>query len=133
VTLRTRTKFFGSNTEAELRKVAKENERIAKAMLIVEKMSASEEEQYRADILELQELDYTSRIYEATQEGINEGIVKGRAEGINEGIDKGRAEGRTEGINEGIVKTAKRMKDEGLDTDLIAKVTGLSESAIANM
>jgi predicted transposase/invertase (TIGR01784 family) len=99
------TKFFGSDTEAELRAVAKENERIAKAMLIVEKMSASEAEQYRADILELQELDYTSRIYEATQEGINEGIVK----------------------------TAKRMKDEGLDTDLITKVTGLSESVIANM
>jgi predicted transposase/invertase (TIGR01784 family) len=62
---------------------------------------------------------------EARKVAIEEGYEDGFEEGFEDGIDKGRAEER--------MQNAKRMKDEGLDTDLITKVTGLSKSAIVNM
>ena len=43
-----------------------------------------------------------------------------------EGMEKGRAEGRAEGL----LATARKMKADGLSTELIAKYTGLSEQDV---
>ena len=40
-------------------------------------------------------------------------------------MEKGRAEGRAEGEAIGIQKTAKKMKDEGIDAKTISKLTDL--------
>ena len=50
----------------------------------------------------------------------------GFAEGLAEGEAKGRSEGKAEGLAEGKVLIAKAMIEEGIDTNTIAKVTGLS-------
>ena len=42
------------------------------------------------------------------------------------GFEKGEAKGRAEGKNE----IAKKMKDEGLDVELIVKMTGLSKEEV---
>ena len=42
------------------------------------------------------------------------------------GLTEGEAKGRTESKNE----IAKKMKDEGLDVELIVKMTGLSKEEI---
>jgi predicted transposase/invertase (TIGR01784 family) len=59
-----------------------------------------------------------------------EGEFFGRAEGKAEGRAEGLAKGRAEGLAEGILQTARKMKSEGIDTDTISKVTGLSVKEI---
>ena len=54
------------------------------------------------------------------------GRAEGFAEGLAEGEAKGRSEGKAEGLAEGKVLIAKAMIEEGIDTNTIAKVTGLS-------
>jgi predicted transposase/invertase (TIGR01784 family) len=95
-------KFFGSESDEDLRNVAKESEKIGKAMLTIEKLSADEEERVRAEYAEMQRRDYRSR------------------------IDGAKREGR----DESRVEIAQQMKVEGLDVALISKVTGLPEEEI---
>jgi predicted transposase YdaD len=71
---------------------------------------------------------------EGEKQGRKEGLEKGRAEGIEkgraEGIEKGRAEGIEKGRAEGHAnanrENARRMKLDGMPTELIAKYTLLS-------
>ena len=68
------------------------------------------------------ERDYQNIIDTAAEDGRAEGF----AEGLAEGEAKGRSEGKAEGLAEGKVLIAKAMIEEGIDTNTIAKVTGLS-------
>ena len=74
--------------------------------------------------------DNFSVIDTARQKGRAEGLEKGRAEGL----EKGRAEGRVEGLAEGRVEEkqemVRRMKADGMATEMIAKYTGLTKSEI---
>ena len=63
------------------------------------------------------------------QKGEAIGVEKGRAEGEAIGIEKGRAEGETIGI----LKTAKKMKEEGLDVNVISKLTNLPVDKIEKL
>ena len=54
------------------------------------------------------------------------GIAQGRAEGVAQGI----AQGIAQGVAQGISDTARRMKEAGMDTELISKFTGLTPSEI---
>ena len=66
--------------------------------------------------------------------GRSEGIDIGRTQGRSEGIDIGRTQGRTEGISIGRVESlrvvAKNMKEQGFETDIIIKTTGLDKEEI---
>ena len=72
------------------------------------------------------------------EEGREEGLAEGRAEGREEGRKEGRAEGREEGRAEGraeqhaedMLAVASKMKAQGLSTEIIATVTGLSAADI---
>jgi flagellar biosynthesis/type III secretory pathway protein FliH len=89
--------------------------------------------------------DWFSVMNTAKKDGLEEGeaigIEKGRAEGEAIGLQKGeaiglqkgRAEGRAEGETIGIVKTAKKMKEEGLDVNVISKLTNLSVDEIVKL
>ena len=70
----------------------------------------------------------TERTYykSAHRHGYAEGKEEGYKKGWDKGWDKGREEGREEGALEEKKKNAKAMKDLGISTDVIAKVTGLS-------
>lgn len=69
-------------------------------------------------------------IAEGRKEGRSEGRKEGRAEGIAEGRKEGRAEGRAEGMSEGMEaeRTANvvRMYQNGIDKELISKISGYS-------
>ena len=54
---------------------------------------------------------------------------KSRAEGLAEGRAEGLAEGRAEGVR----STALKMKVEGFDNEMIARITGLSVKEIENL
>ena len=58
-------------------------------------------------------------------EGMMEGEEKGIELGMEMGMAKGLAKGRAEGAQSEKLDTAKRMKSEGLDINLIAKITQL--------
>ena len=74
-------------------------------------------------------------VEEATKRAIEEGLAKGMAEGLEkgmaEGLEKGMAEGRAEGVENERLAIAYRMKNLGIDVDLISQVTGLSADEVA--
>ena len=69
--------------------------------------------------------------------GLKKGRAEGRAEGEAIGLQKGEAigieKGRVEGETIGILKTAKKMKEEGLDVNVISKLTNLSIDEIVKL
>ena len=69
--------------------------------------------------------------------GIEKGRAEGRAEGEAIGLQKGEAigveKGRAEGEAIGILKTAKKMKEEGLDVNVISRLTNLSVDEIGKL
>lgn len=59
--------------------------------------------------------------------------MEGRAEGRAEGLTEGRAEGRAEGEQLKAMEVARGMKADGLSAEAIARYTGLSVAAIAEL
>lgn len=67
------------------------------------------------------------RDYLVTMEAAKiEGRAEGRAEGREEGREEGRAEGREEGREEGKFEVARKMKEDGMSAEIIAKYTGFT-------
>ncbi|MFW5799294.1 MAG: hypothetical protein ACOCV8_00655, partial [Spirochaetota bacterium] len=64
-------------------------------------------------------------------------IEKGRKEGREEGERKGREEGERKGREEGerkkAIETAKKMKNDNVEINIIMKYTGLSKKEIENL
>ena len=71
---------------------------------------------------------------EGMAKGMAKGRTEGRAEGMAEGMAKGRAEGMAKGRTEGRTAEKKdialKMKQNGLEYNLIASITGLSKEEI---
>ena len=65
--------------------------------------------------------------------GLEEGLDIGRKEGRKEGREEGRKEGREEGERNKSIQIATGMKQEGLDSALIAKLTKLSLEEIEKL
>ncbi|MEE1258750.1 MAG: Rpn family recombination-promoting nuclease/putative transposase [Paludibacteraceae bacterium] len=65
--------------------------------------------------------------------GMEEGLDIGRKEGREEGRKEGREEGREEGEHNKAIQIATDMKQEGLDSALIAKLTNLSLEEIEKL
>ena len=63
---------------------------------------------------------------EGKKEGLEEGIEIGKNEGFKDGVEVGLKEGEEKGK----IEIAKNAIDEGLSTDLIVKLTGLTEKEI---
>ena len=91
----------------------KENEEIKEAVEQLTQMSADEYERELYEIRERSRLTYNTEIYEA------------RRKGIEEGIEEGKKQDRKE--------IAKKMKEEGIDVELIKKITGLTEKEINSL
>ena len=66
-------------------------------------------------------------------EGIDEGIAIGQKEGIAIGQKEGISIGQREGIAKEKLRTAKGMRDAGVDLDLIAQITGLTKKDILKL
>ena len=92
----------------------KENEEIKEAVEQLTQMSADEYERELYEIRERSRLTYNTEMYEARRKGMEEGKIKGKAEGKTEEKKK----------------IAKKMKEEGLDIELIKKITNLTEEQI---
>ena len=89
------------------------------------------------DEVDMEELGYKIGMEEGLDIGRKEGRKEGREEGRKEGRKEGREEGRKEGREEGehnkAIQIATDMKQEGLDSALIAKLTNLSLEEIEKL
>lgn len=65
-------------------------------------------------------MDERSRLKQARREGMEEGMQKGVEKGMQKGVEKGKLE------------IAKNALEEGLDMELIEKLTGLSRNELEN-
>ena len=82
------------------------------------------------DLPQLQDL---SEVKHMLSERVTEWTQQWKQQGLEQGLKKGRQEGIKKGIEESSLATAQRMLQEGLAVDLIARVTGLSESKISTL
>ena len=77
--------------------------------------------------------DYTSTLDTAYTKGERKGREEGREEGRAEGREEGMAEGLEKGIEKANRENARRMKADGMPTELIAKYTGLTAEQINSL
>ena len=90
-----------------------ENEEIKEAVKQLKEMSADEYERELYEIRERSRLTYNTEMYEARRKGLEEGKAEGEAKEKRE--------------------IAKKMKEEGFDTKIIQKITGLTEEEIESL
>ena len=87
-------------------------------------MSKKDRDRYRDE--QKQYWDYWSTLETAEKNAQAKGLAKGRVEGRTEG----RVEGRVEGETQKAIEIARNMKNEGFDSAMIIKITGLSPKEI---
>jgi predicted transposase/invertase (TIGR01784 family) len=76
---------------------------------------------------------HTSSYHSAMYTAKMNSEAKGMAKGMVKGMAKGMAEGREEGREEKAIEIAKAMKNEKMDVNTIAKITGLTAAEIENI
>lgn len=107
----------------------------AREKLLFSQMNREEQAAYRRYLDN--RVILADQIFTAKGEGRLEGRAEGREEGREEGRKEGREEGREEGRKEGQqsekLRAARKMKDDGMSVDLIAKYTGLTIEQIENL
>lgn len=94
----------------------------------IARFSPEERSAYEASLKNMR--DYKNTLSSAEHRGRVEGHAEGLAEGLAEGHAKGKAEGLSEGSKIKAVEVAYKMKEMGMPTEEIAKITSLSISEI---
>jgi predicted transposase/invertase (TIGR01784 family) len=107
--------------------------RIAAAEACLQELSNDERLRNVIEMREKAQLDWNSSINYAHREGLAEGRAEGEAKGRVEGEAKGRTEGRVEGETETRIETARKALAEGLPSEVIQKITGLSLEEISKL
>lgn len=102
------------------------NPEIGKAIEQIEEAAFTDDELYIYDrfwdMVSTAKMQITSSRKDGMRKGLKEGMEKGMEKGMKEGIEKGIGEER--------IRTARKMKAEGLGTDMITKITGLTPNEI---
>lgn len=99
----------------------KENEEIKEAVKQLKEMSADEYERELYEIRERSRLTYNTEMYEARRKGVEEGKKIGEKRGEKRGEQKEKRE------------IAKKMKEEGIDIQVIQRITELTKKEIENI
>ncbi len=110
------------------------NPEIGKAIEQIEEAAFTDDELYIYDrfwdMVSTAKMQITSSRKDGMRKGLKEGMEKGMEKGMKEGMEKGMKEGIEKGIGEERIRTARKMKAEGLGTDMITKITGLTPNDI---
>lgn len=77
--------------------------------------------------------DENLKIYRDNQNTMAYAIKMAREEGFKEGIEQGMKEAIEQGRQEVRIEIAKKAKMNGIDIDVIAKSTGLSQGQIEQL
>jgi predicted transposase/invertase (TIGR01784 family) len=120
-------KHAATTSEADLRKIVGKDHAIERAYEELNQFNWSEEE-----LIAYEEAEKRSMDSQATEDYFfDQGETKGRVAGRVEGRAEGRVEGRAEGIQQRNLEIAKSMLKEGVELDLISKVTGLDKDSLS--
>ena len=85
-----------------------------------------EEANHDAGVIEIMTLEEHAKMHEAFA------FDRGLEQGLEQGREQGLEQGRVEGEKASLLESARKMHVEGLDADLIKKITGLSPEEYAN-
>ena len=96
---------------------------------VTESISKTKDEWIQQFLLDKARNDYNC--YAAARE--KTGFERGRQQGERIGREQGERIGREQGEKAGIYKTAKNLKELGIDVGTIQKATGLSAEEIASL
>ena len=113
--------------------LAKQSPVMEKAKNRLVRVSASQRILFAMDKAEKHERDRISSSEAEKEDARAEGLADGIAEGMAKGMAKGMEKGMAEGIAKAKAEYAKKMKAEGFDNALIAKITGLSVEQIERL
>jgi predicted transposase/invertase (TIGR01784 family) len=116
------SRFMAARTEEELDMAAAANPRVAQAVQRVRYFTADEQRRLDLESRDKWLRDQITRENTARKEGRAEGQAEGRAEG--------RTEGRAEGIAEERLAVARRSLIEGLNVEVVARLTGLNPEEV---
>lgn len=114
-------RFLGGKTRREFEAMAKKNQYIDEAYRELEKLSADEQAKLEYEAREKALRDYNSQMNSALRRGMQRGIEKGQKKGLEEGRKEGKS---------ALIRT---MFENGAEPELIAQLTGLSLSEIAEL
>ena len=110
-----------------------ENRDTSKALSIVEKSAMTEGQLYAYERFWMSVVDERILREAAIKKGLAEGMEKGMEKGLAEGMEKGMEKGLAEGMEKMSISIAKKMKQKGMSSDLIAEMTGLSLDTIGTL
>ena len=127
--------YFLENPESEkVKNIMKKNEGVKEAKEKLEEISNDEEMQRIIDWrIEAAELDAASERFYIRKKAREEGIKEGKEEGIKQGIKQGMKEGMKEGRQEEKIEIAKKMKENGINIDVIVEITQLDKEKILQL
>jgi predicted transposase/invertase (TIGR01784 family) len=108
-------------------------EHIRRAAELIDYVNLSEEERDMIDYAQKYEDQRADEMETAIRKGLEAGLATGLAKGIEKGREEGIEKGREEGREEGKREDARRMKGDGMSSELISKYTGLSAEEIAEL
>ena len=101
------------------------------------KVSQDELEYERREARLKYQLQYNTEISVAREQGLAQGLKKGEEAGLKKGeaagLKKGEAVGFKKGATQEKREIAKNMLQEGMEKAVIAKITGLTLSELANL
>jgi predicted transposase/invertase (TIGR01784 family) len=118
-------RFLTNEDDARWEEMANQDPIMEEAVDMLRTVSMDKEARMLAEAREKALKDINSIRGDGIEEGIKKGIEEGIKKGIEEGIKKGLKEGKRE--------DAKMMLKEGLDLNLIIKITGLTESEVLEL
>ncbi len=106
---------------------------LKKAMTTLEFLSQDREARMRYEARQKFLHDEASLVDSAMAEGERRGVEAGFQKGIEQGIEKGLEQGIQQGKHQALLDMARNMLSLGLDIDVIAKATGLSQEDIRSL
>ncbi|MDR2523109.1 MAG: PD-(D/E)XK nuclease family transposase, partial [Synergistaceae bacterium] len=109
----------------EMEKIAESKPMIKRAMTIEDIFTKNEEERRLYELREKGRRDYINAINTAEKRGMKKGMEQGMAQGMEQGIGQG--------IELGTKKVARSMLADGISSDLVSKLTGLSIEEVKSL
>ena len=113
--------FLDNPNEKEVLKAMENNEEIKEAMEELEEVSKIKQLRRIAELKDKAIRDEKNGLRHATEDGINIGLERGRKEGIKEG-EKNKQ-----------IEIAKKLLKEGMSTEKISLIVGMSKEEVENL
>ena len=117
--------FLDNPNEKEVLKAMENNEEIKEAMKELEEVSKIKQLRIIAELKDKAIRDEKNGLRHATEDGINIGLERGRKEGIKEGIKEGKKNKQ--------IEIAKKLLKEGMSTEKISLIVGMSKEEVENL